>query len=63
MMLDFAMRFWDCILIHPEMYDMFYDYIENQPYERNTMYSIKRNLEDFKYYFRGDTPFEERHRR
>ena len=57
-MIDFCMRFRDCVLIHPETYDMFYKYIEEQPHHRNAMHSILRNMEDFKYYFKWSTPEE-----
>lgn len=60
MMCDFAMRFWDCVLIHPELYDMFYKYIKEQPDERNTMKIILRNLEEFKKYFKPNSKWEDK---
>lgn len=60
MMLDFSMRFWDCVLIHPEMYDMFYKYIKDQPRGRNTMHSILSNMVEFKEYFKPDADREDR---
>lgn len=61
MMCDFAMRFRNCVLIYPEMYNMFYDYIKTQPYERNSMHSILRNLEEIKHRFKPNSEREDKH--
>lgn len=62
MMLDFAMRFRDCVLINPDTYDMFRDFINNQPYSMNAMRSIKSNMEEFKRYFQWEIDYTDKKR-
>jgi len=60
MMLNFSMRFRESVLIYPPMYDMFYKYIDEQPYHRNNMQTILNNMEEFKSYFKPESKWEDR---